>query len=272
MNFWTAALIVVLLFLAAALLPRVYIRGEFGKDRLKMQFWWLWFAVKTDLKEKKSYVRILFFTIQPKDAPQKKPPKPKEKTPPDEAKIAEPVEKTEEFKEEHTREEPAYEKEAFDYEKAREPKTAPPRADESKFEPEPQEPEDEQQKLGFSFYWDERKLLLKVLHRIVAGIIHFVSAARIDYLNAAFTYGANDPMATGIIYGVIQNIRILNGKRVKFDIVPVFNGAFAEFDLSCSFSMRPLMGALVIAREIFLFPWFGVVRFGIRAWKAKRAQ
>lgn len=122
------------------------------------------------------------------------------------------------------------------------------------------------------FFWTERKLVFDILRRLVSGIVGFIKIVRADYLRLNLEFGADDPAVTGIIYGILQPIRILNNKRIQITTVPDFREERIKADLKCSFSILPIQVVFVVMKEMYRFPWVRVTKVGWQFYKQSRVK
>ena len=118
--------------------------------------------------------------------------------------------------------------------------------------------------------WAERKLAFDIIKRLVSGTVGFVKKIRTDYLRLNLEFGAEDPATTGIVYGILQPLRIMNNNRIQFVTIPDFEEERIEADFSCSFSIVPIQIVMVIVKETFKFPWVRLVRLSWKLYKQKK--
>jgi len=250
---------ILLLFTALAgllLLPRIHLKCEYGSDRFFAAITWLWLNIRSDIRNGEVTGRILFFRL---------PLKKKKKEPSQAA----PREKYTAEKTVEIQPEPAKEGAVEPEEKIPEPtddytvteKKIKFRKVKKSIKGEP-EKKDSKKKMT-RLLWREHDLILQVLRRFVSGFIRLLQSIRTDYFRMRLDMGAGDPMITGILYGVMQPLELLNLTKAEVDIIPLFEDEKIEMDLSCSFSMMPIQVVIVVIREMFKFPWLRVVRVGL---------
>ncbi|MBT3232389.1 MAG: DUF2953 domain-containing protein [Calditrichaeota bacterium] len=260
---------VVLALTVSLLLFRIHVKGEISKSQSALELVCVWFAAKMDFKSSKFSGRIFFVhlplkkrkkspksevSFNNKPAPRKRPIKQEEfketvtPEPKGEPERIKPVYQTHSTKTEHPERIPKVKK-AISRKKIKAETTKKKSFSEGKD--------------MLKLLWAERKLAFDIIRRLVSGTVGLIKKIRTDYLRLNLEFGAGDPATTGIIYGILQPVRIMNNDRIQFVTIPDFEEERIEADFSCSFSIVPVQVVFVIAKEVYKFPW---IRLAWTSW------
>jgi len=268
--------VVILAFTASLLLFRIHVKGEFSSTQSIFEIVCIWFAARMDFNLNKFSGRVLFINLPIKKREQSsksdksfnnapKPKKRSDKT----VKLEKPVKEEKPDKARDT--DPAHSTTEPSPKKSHIKKVKPRKRFKSKSK-KAKKKSPGQTGVLLRFFWAERKLVFDILRRIVSGTVSFVKKIRTDYLKLNLEFGAGDPATTGIIFGILQPVRILNNDRIQFDTVPDFEDERINADFTCSFSIIPIQVFFVVGKEMLSFPWIRVTRTGWRFYQHKRQR
>jgi hypothetical protein len=97
--------------------------------------------------------------------------------------------------------------------------------------------------------------LLELQGPVFEAFLDLVRHTRLDYIRGAARIGLGDPSATGMVYGLYRAlIPLLPWDRIKFTMVPEFNGEVCEIDISARFRITCPFLVLVNAVKIAKHP------------------
>ena len=97
--------------------------------------------------------------------------------------------------------------------------------------------------------------LLGLQGPVFGAFLDLVRHTRLDYIRGAARIGLGDPSATGMVYGLYRAmIPLLPRDRIRFTMVPEFNGEVCEIDISARFRITCPFLVLVNAVKIAKHP------------------
>ena len=300
MNFWDVLGILFVLFSAALLVPRVHIKADYSKDRREVDLVWRWLSLRMDFNENLFSGNVLFHKFPRKkksDVDIKKSPQTKYKPPlqdisqpipPEPESDIEPERIKSDLAEEFSISEPAVEDDVVDpkpdiepdkkdYSTYDSPYITPKKKKKFKIphikfgrnvkQADPAAKETSEDKwFWLKYAWHERSLGIELLKGVFRSMGRFIHRIRTDYCNIDLSLGTGDPMTTAHAAGSLESTLWLLRKHGRVEIAPLYEEERFDFEVSCSFSMRPYQAVGVFAVYLITLPWGRMVRVG---WNVK---
>jgi len=119
--------------------------------------------------------------------------------------------------------------------------------------------------------WRERELVLILVRRLLTLLRKLVLDMKVVYLKARLDIATPDPMLTGVLFGAMQPLLMLNSPPGRvFSLDAAFDRDLPRFDLSCAVSTRPICVLVILAGWLPRLPWRRMVKVGWRL-RHKRA-
>jgi hypothetical protein len=253
----------VILLLAGLLLPRVRFSGDFAPGIARFSVSNIWFSLAGDFRNGDFTFRLFFFTLYPrrwKDKPAAEPAEAGATTeksqPPEDL-----LERDEPVAEKVVEEEPAIE--TWKTKGERKWKVHFGRTDKRK--PADREKPAEQ-KLPPGIFWQERALVLTVLQRMVNSLIRLLKTPRLDRLQLEVDVATPDPALTGIVFGVVYQLRALHSPPRRVIVIRSdFNEIKPRGSLFCRVSIRPVRVLFELLYLILRQPLWRMLKVYLRA-------
>ncbi len=275
MIFWYALGGILLLISVAILVPRVHVKGVYSKDQRELGLDWQWVKMHMDFRED-SFSGSIFYRKFPQEKkaaePEGKPPKhdykPSTKvtslliTEPEPLHEPAPVVKPEEesyqtdYPDLDTVHKPS-EKKKFKIPKmkfGRRAKISEPEMD--------AESDDKDEWFWLKYIWRERGLAIDLLKGLFRSMVRFIHHIRTDYCHIDLALGTGDPMTTALAAGSLESTLWLMRRHGRVEIAPLYEEERFEFEVSCSFSMRPYQAVNIFVWYVLTLPWVRLVRVG----------
>jgi hypothetical protein len=105
------------------------------------------------------------------------------------------------------------------------------------------------------------ELLRRLLRAAVKLVIRIYRALRIDYFRAIITVATGDPMLTGVLFGALTPLLMLNRlPRTEITLNSDFLETTPAADLSASVSARPLRLLWLLLMTALTLPWLKLIR------------
>lgn len=105
------------------------------------------------------------------------------------------------------------------------------------------------------------ELLRRLLRAAVKLVIRIYRALRVDYFRANITVATGDPMLTGIVFGALTPLLMLNRlPRTEITLNSDFLETTPATDLSASVSARPLRLLWLLLMTAPTLPWLKLIR------------
>lgn len=112
-----------------------------------------------------------------------------------------------------------------------------------------------------TLFWSERAVFIQIIRRIVKMAVNLFKCIHIDRWKSHLIISTGDPMTTGIIFGCIAPLNSLSKPpkvSLTFDLDFELDKPTGE--LECSFSARPISMILVVLVQLLMMPWLGIYR------------
>lgn len=268
MSIWIILLLLFLSGLLILLFPRVYFKADFTELKRSISISSVWGKIDYSFSESRIFARLLFFKLLPKKNASKSSPKPKtayltstksktlQKSQPTEPSRSIKFGKEKSPKDKETQTKNQKERKKYSSSNSEKKKSSKGiKSSRSKY---------------LKLIWNEKKLIITVFRKLVSGGLRLIKTFRIDYLVVKTEYGTDDPMFTGILFGVMHPLLLLNRGRTSLQITPDFDQPKFSFNFSGSFSTRPIHMVSVGIIVLFTLPWFLAVKTGWRLWRQQK--
>ncbi len=96
------------------------------------------------------------------------------------------------------------------------------------------------------------RLSIPYVFRLLKRLLGCIHA---DEITVELTIATEDPMTTAILFGALQPVSLLNTPRRTFAIGVDFERSSPDYNLSWSFSIRPIVCGWVIITWAMTLPW-----------------
>lgn len=138
---------------------------------------------------------------------------------------------------------------------------------------EKQEDRESEKSISWREMLEERGLFVLILKKMVRGAVRLFKSLRIDIFDADLTIATPDPAWTGVCFGIVQPLNLLNRfPRSKVKLSADFDRETPDAELACAVSVRPVTVMLLGFWTLLTLPWIRIWKFYRKYFRKKKQK